>query len=527
MLRVLILALCAVLMTGCGAFKKVAVPESAVYVDQAPLVWERQALDVESYDLGIALSGGGLRSSLYVFGALKALYDEGVLQEADLLSSVSGGGYISYALYTDHAANMDRGDFGEGLFSDAEFPVQACRLATTGNFVTNGQYIRTLFAGFAGFNWDTRAHNLYKDSIFRTYARDEKSRDGLNVREVPHNVTGNNGAKIPFPIFNATLQGCEPNNESCPLDGFARAGIEFTPLWFGSEKLRYQPWDQRNHQETLLTAISVSGAAFARLGPLRLQEQTLRWSDCNNKNDASCMSHLHVSDGGHIENLGALALVRRNTRNIIVIDAEFNKNYSFDGFNILNKRLGAMDHEMTIDSGDDWRNLQPGGHIAKAVHKGRIRDKRAEDTTARKTDIYYLKMSLPASLPREEPVIDWQSGKRAYGEFWNTVRSPADESKEETLDCDSARDYWRTPNRNAAGMEEFLKYIVLSYSECLNSGDLSECGLKFLPSRVLPSRYQFPHFGTEDQSFYLDQSLAYIGLGYLQGKQLGKIYQNR
>ena len=30
----------------------------------------------------------------------------------------------------------------------------------------------------------------------------------------------------------------------------------------------------------------------------------------------------------------------------------------------------------------------------------------------------------------------------------------------------------------------------------------------------------FPHFTTIDQSFYIDQSMAWIGLGYLSGKNL-------
>ena len=49
-------------------------------------------------DLALALSGGGSRSAYYTIGVLKGLYDRGYLQEADVFSAVSGGGYALYWL---------------------------------------------------------------------------------------------------------------------------------------------------------------------------------------------------------------------------------------------------------------------------------------------------------------------------------------------------------------------------------------------------------------------------------------------
>jgi hypothetical protein len=43
---------------------------------------------------GLALSGGGVRSATFCFGLLKALANQGLLHRFDLLSTVSGGGYI-------------------------------------------------------------------------------------------------------------------------------------------------------------------------------------------------------------------------------------------------------------------------------------------------------------------------------------------------------------------------------------------------------------------------------------------------
>lgn len=43
--------------------------------------------------MGLALSGGGLRSAAFCIGVLSALHDKAILEEVDCVSSVSGGGY--------------------------------------------------------------------------------------------------------------------------------------------------------------------------------------------------------------------------------------------------------------------------------------------------------------------------------------------------------------------------------------------------------------------------------------------------
>jgi hypothetical protein len=48
--------------------------------------------------IGIALSGGGIRSAAFNLGALQALQEKGVLARADYLTAVSGGNYIASAM---------------------------------------------------------------------------------------------------------------------------------------------------------------------------------------------------------------------------------------------------------------------------------------------------------------------------------------------------------------------------------------------------------------------------------------------
>jgi hypothetical protein len=48
--------------------------------------------------VGLALSGGGIRSAAFSLGVLQSLNEHGVLKRVDYLSSVSGGGYMGSSL---------------------------------------------------------------------------------------------------------------------------------------------------------------------------------------------------------------------------------------------------------------------------------------------------------------------------------------------------------------------------------------------------------------------------------------------
>ncbi|MHC8391640.1 patatin-like phospholipase family protein [Pseudomonas sp. MDT2-39-1] len=60
-------------------------------------------------DVGIALSGGGQRAASVSIGFLSALDEQGILQDVDIISSVSGGSYAAYWWYTKrYSANLER-----------------------------------------------------------------------------------------------------------------------------------------------------------------------------------------------------------------------------------------------------------------------------------------------------------------------------------------------------------------------------------------------------------------------------------
>lgn len=61
---------------------------------------EQRYLGGRPPQVGLALSGGGTRSASFCIGILKGLHQQGVLEQVDAISSVSGGSYASYWFYS-------------------------------------------------------------------------------------------------------------------------------------------------------------------------------------------------------------------------------------------------------------------------------------------------------------------------------------------------------------------------------------------------------------------------------------------
>src|ERR1700722_12329329 len=77
--------------------------------------------------IGLALSGGGFRATLFHLGALRRLHEFGILQKVTTLSSVSGGSIFSGFLASRISGSLSKGinNFG----NDVSSPVrQFCSL---------------------------------------------------------------------------------------------------------------------------------------------------------------------------------------------------------------------------------------------------------------------------------------------------------------------------------------------------------------------------------------------------------------
>ena len=81
----------------------------------------------DSNVIGLALSGGGVRSASFCLGALQALDKAGVLKNIDYLSTVSGGGYIGTSLSAAMTRSKGKFPFQSSLTQDEPYSVQHIR----------------------------------------------------------------------------------------------------------------------------------------------------------------------------------------------------------------------------------------------------------------------------------------------------------------------------------------------------------------------------------------------------------------
>jgi hypothetical protein len=82
--------------------------------------------------VGLALSGGGIRSSAFCLGVLQALHVTRVLARVDYLSTVSGGGYVGCSLtaaleWSGRTGNASEFPFSSRLMEDEPPPLQHIR----------------------------------------------------------------------------------------------------------------------------------------------------------------------------------------------------------------------------------------------------------------------------------------------------------------------------------------------------------------------------------------------------------------
>ena len=83
--------------------------------DKPPVEWQPGKV---TKVVGLALSGGGVRSAAFSLGALQALNQHGVIDNVDYLSTVSGGGYVGGAMVATMTKTGGEFVFGTGKRRD-------------------------------------------------------------------------------------------------------------------------------------------------------------------------------------------------------------------------------------------------------------------------------------------------------------------------------------------------------------------------------------------------------------------------
>ncbi|HEU0099447.1 MAG TPA: hypothetical protein VFQ67_11815 [Allosphingosinicella sp.] len=437
---------------------------------------EQAHLGGHDVETGVALSGGGFRSALFTVGALKALYDRKLIGgRADIVSTVSGGGYAAYWVYANQL-ELERGRptpverFGSATFDDSRFYARVCELAVNAKFVTGGAMIRSAVLG--------KSVKLYRERLGVVFgAADEPPvrLDKLDART--------RGGAWPFLVVNATLNR-EATTGRRPT-GWKDGLFEFTPLgtrWNGDGELAW-----KGSSLPYRDAVAVSGAAFARFLKQEVRQPNGR--------------RLVLHDGGGSENLGAIALIRRGIPNIVIVDAEHDPAYRFKAYSNLKKRLPAWGASIVVEDIDDHLASRSRRSPPAAYFQGYAEARRPEGGPSRVSRIHYIKMSLPRGLAAALS----EARKRGVGRrFHERYMAEIDRSwnpAEKSFDCSQVAD-------ERTRLADWFGYAVSGYENFWGKDPRSK-------PRLGAFTLDFPQYSTGDQSMFQDQALAFIALGYL------------
>ena len=333
----------------------------------------------------ISFSGGGIRSAAYSIGVMKGLHalagKDGApfLHQIDIMSGASGGSYALTWYYVNQLEPnpINRDDLfalpaQQYLRDNADFIAPfTIGVAAVGDAAL---IPLNLFAnGVFGWHWNTSflATSAYELAI-------RKSFHGGRSTTFPELKALIHDKRLPFFVIGTTARIDDDRFHHAAL--LSKSIFEFTPLGFGSDGLGHsRPTNE--FPRTVSEVVEISGAAWDASQSLSgtsqkfvgstLNQDTGRFLN-NTQADRSFWGKLgyylspfpfyffnraytmdlygesiYLSDGGHSENLAAFPLVRRVCENIILVDAEYDPNYTFEAYFKLKE---ALSRELSVST---------------------------------------------------------------------------------------------------------------------------------------------------------------------------------
>jgi len=338
---------------------------------------------------GICLSGGGIRSAYTAIGVLRALEQHGLpessgslLTEMDYFSGVSGGSWAMtwYLDQVQHQGDRKRLSDAMGFQQSLKHLRQQAQLTSTCWYA--GQLFKWLCPPrWFGWPYDGKGHSYdaYADEIATTFLPCCKNRQ----LEDPSG---------PLFVYNANIR----NGNSTFLSDRL---FEATSRSFGSDALGHRNWSMVDAMdppvESLKEWAAISGAAISC--------QLHRDIDITGRYQVGhherVVHHLSLSDGGPIENLAALPLIKRGVRNVVIVDSEYDVGNRFEAYRKLKHMLRSeFDLEFSCPTID--RLVATSAATERmSYHRGAITGLcllESEQVIPVTVQVHYIKMSLPA-----------------------------------------------------------------------------------------------------------------------------------
>jgi hypothetical protein len=289
---------------------------------------------------GICFSGGGIRSATINLGIAQALHDAGIFEHFDYMSTVSGGGYLGSSIST--------------LMRNKTPPVSEIAGEVSVDNADSDKIVTVTGT---------------QPGEVRMYRYAEHAE--LEVKSGDRVTPGTRLIRRPGPRVRSEIAG-KVSIET------AAGGQKFVRVT-GSQpgdvrQYRYAKYDQLAVRDGDSVAVghqlavepNTFGKRFAWQVPPRalLREMTMRLDET--------YSWVNLSDGGHIENLAAIELLRRRCKFIVIGDGEADPNLYFAGLATL-MRTAYIDLGIDIDICLDTLRLDEKRCSKEHVVIGKIR----------------------------------------------------------------------------------------------------------------------------------------------------------
>ena len=336
--------------------------------------------------IGLALSGGGFRASLFHIGVLAKLAELDLLRHVEVLSCVSGGSILGAHYYLELKKRLEQGKTTREDYVEIVRDVEKKFLAGVRKNIRTrvaGNPINGLKMAFASeYTRSSRVAELYQDLLYDQTAEDGKSAPKnmsdlmVNPAEFrsEHGETFNPkydnwrlGAKVPMLVLNATTLNTGHN-------------WQFTATWMGespqaiNETIDAVPRLRRTYYGAsrdiaIGTAVGASACVPGLFEPIVLRglfpERTVR-----------------LVDGGVHDNQGLASLLEQNCLVILVSDAsgQMNENRNPGGaaLNVVGQSNGILQARVREAQFDQLSALRRAGAIQGTMFIHLTKDLAAE-----------------------------------------------------------------------------------------------------------------------------------------------------
>ncbi|MBS0524513.1 MAG: hypothetical protein JSS04_12875 [Proteobacteria bacterium] len=265
---------------------------------------------------GIAFSGGGIRSATINLGIAQALHRAGLFRHFDYMSTVSGGGYLGSSI--------------SAVMRFKTLPVSEIDGRATVESGDGGHKVVTI-AGAVG---ETRTYR-YSPDAERLVRNGDVVQPGTRLIRRP-------GRRVRSEIGGAVRVVTSDDGSGRQTVTVSGGGDQRVYHYTRYDDLAVENGQEIKPHQQLVKLKNAFGDRFRWQVPpqVLLREMTMRLDEKRN--------FVNLSDGGHIENLATIELLRRRCKLIVIGDGECDPEMHFVGLATL-LRTARIDLGIHID----------------------------------------------------------------------------------------------------------------------------------------------------------------------------------